>query len=222
MTLRRLAHPMLLAMLLGLILTMTPQQARAACAGPVPQAEGVAAASSVFVGRVVALTDLDRTATMDVVEVWKGPNLPRQVIVHGGGLDTAEALDADDRTYKVGLTYLVVPDNSAPPFFDSTCSATTAFSPAGAIPADLVDAVEGSQLRVYGASAGGPAWWLIPAIVLGAIVMLALVLGVARRSSGGSAPGSGRRRKLSKRRFSIEGTFGKSGLDTVERLRSEK
>lgn len=115
--------------------------AAASCPPAVDVATALGEATSVFVGEVASVEDQDRVATMDVLSVWKGPDLPEQVEVRGAPA-VGSPVGPDDRRFTVGKTYLVIPENTRRPFLASNCSAISAFSDTGvAIPAGYQEAV---------------------------------------------------------------------------------
>ncbi len=122
--------------------------AHAACSPPIDQIAAMQRADSVFVGQVIELTDSSRIATVQVIEIWKGPDLDALVTVNGS-LSGAPAVRVTDRTYLLGGTYLVVPFGSRSPFFDEACSATGLFVPRGGqIPLQFQDAVGATTARL--------------------------------------------------------------------------
>jgi hypothetical protein len=82
--------------------------AHAACTTQPDLVTAMQRADTVFIGRVAMVEDLNRLVTMDVVEVWKGRDLPAQVLV-SGAISGLPRVTADDRTYLPGQTYIVVP-----------------------------------------------------------------------------------------------------------------
>ena len=126
--------------------------------------------------------DSSRKATVQVLETWKGPDLPTEVSVNGS-FAGAPAIGPNDRTFTVGATYLLIPFGSRPPFFDEACSGTVLYVPAGGvIPARFHDAVGATNARlpdVPGAGdeatvGGGPTRLLIGGGVAGLFLLLLL------------------------------------------------
>ncbi len=156
-----------------------------------PLEESLAAADVVFVGRVVDRSNADRTAVMEVLEVWKGPTQPARVTVIGGPEELSQQT-AIDRTFLLGQIYLVVPANRQAPFQDSLCSATQLWStPTGSIPAELQDAV-GTEVPIVLLTDQSPelgdgrfsGWCGTLGMALIVIVFaLALIYGLRRMSS---------------------------------------
>jgi hypothetical protein len=166
--------------------------ALAACNTTVDQVVAVRQADSVFVGRVTELADFNRSATMAVLEIWKGPDLPASVVVNGS-FSGSPQVGANDRTYVLGATYLVVPFGNRAPFFDEACSGTGLYSPAGGlIPGQFHDAVGATTGRIPDIPAATTPGSDEPAgvspLVLGgagAVVLVLMVLVLRRRKRGG-------------------------------------
>jgi hypothetical protein len=116
------ARVLVVSVLVAASVALVPQPASASCAELPDLETAFAEAEVVFIGVVVDLTNNDRTAVMEVEEVWKGPQLPGVVTVNGGPTD-ASMFTSVDRTFGVG-TYIVFPVNSAPPFEDNACTLT--------------------------------------------------------------------------------------------------
>lgn len=97
----------------------------------------LADAQTVFVGTVVSVEYLDRVATFEVEEVWKGDVGPT-VVVNGGPsikeLEAGKAVGQDivtsvDRSYVVGSRYLVASHGSEDGvLLDNQCSVTQVYS----------------------------------------------------------------------------------------------
>ena len=108
--------------------------AAASCIPALPLEAQLAEAPLVFVGTVLSTANRDRVAQVAVEEIWKGPDLPDQVDVRGSRVGQQDnAVTSVDRTFRVGLRYLFVPDRVAdlvpgpdgPPVVeDSLCTAT--------------------------------------------------------------------------------------------------
>lgn len=97
--------------------------AHASCLAPPPIEEAYAAAETVFVGTVIDLDATQRHAIVEVIEVWKGPDLPVEVDVSGGPRD-ANQFTSVDRTFAPGETYVFFLNSQAPPFSDDSCTST--------------------------------------------------------------------------------------------------
>ncbi len=221
-------HFALLASLASALLAVASPPALGACGPPPPLHEELAGAEAAFVGRVDAVSDQGRTATMTVLEVWKGGDLPETVTVLGA---VHRGSGEVDRTYQVGRTYLVVPLNAAPPFDDSLCTATSLYRPTGAVPDELADAVGTTTVRTAtGTGApedtpGGPGL-LFGWAVIGMLALTAVGVGVGvrlrSRHRADSSQGTEPWHSPKKRWYSLDGAVGRSGLHTVRHLRSRK
>ena len=125
---------------LALVATAVVAPAGAALAqcGSALSTEGSLAQTEVaFVGRVIDRSNRDRTAVMEVLEVWKGSPLPPTVVVNGGPEDLDQHTSVD-RVFLLSQIYLVMPANNRAPFQDSLCSGSQLWSTAdGSIPAEL-------------------------------------------------------------------------------------
>lgn len=112
-----------IAAALALAVSLLPGTAAASCGEMPPIDEHLSAAQIVFVGTVVSLTNADRTALVDVHEVWSGAALPAQVTVHGG-MDDPQAMSSIDRTYSAGVRYLFAVTMQGDRMSDDACTAT--------------------------------------------------------------------------------------------------
>lgn len=100
----------------------SPLTASASCAAAPDVAAAVQQASIVFVGTVTAV-DQSQVATVDVQEIWKGPNVSDPT--------TIAATSVDSPTWKVGTRYLFFPSVDADgSFVDNGCSPTSVYQPA--------------------------------------------------------------------------------------------
>lgn len=180
------------------LMLLSSAPARAACSHVVDPAAEMADADSVFVGRVMAVSDFGRLATMEVLEIWKGSDLPSEVVVNGSS-SGSDQIGANDRTFIAGNTYVVVPLGSRSPFFDQACSGTHLYVPAGAIPSRFQDAIGTDLPRIPGTPAtegttsgdgsdGGSAFLLVGAVA-GAFLVLGLVVRRRRKRRGSADPG---------------------------------
>jgi hypothetical protein len=114
------------AAILGLAFALVPGSAAASCAEFPPLEAHLAQAEVVFVGTVSAVTDEQRTALIDVEEVWRETDLPAQVTVHGGLEDLA--FTSVDRTFETGTRYLFAASLNEGRLEDNACSATQAWT----------------------------------------------------------------------------------------------
>ena len=102
--------------------------ARASCAGPPSVKDQVATARLVFVGTVAFTSDNDRVARVRVESIWKGPDLPAYVYVHGSPVSGPFTATSVDRTYRLGERDLFVLFSDRQPFQDNNCSATQPYT----------------------------------------------------------------------------------------------
>lgn len=208
-----------IALVAGLVV-VPATTAHAQCGPSRTIEESLASVEVAFIGRVVDRSNRDRTAEMQVLEIWKGPRLPQLVTVNGGPKDLDQQTSID-RSFLLNQTYLVMPANDREPFQDSLCSGTQLWStPNGTIPEHLQEAA-GNEVPITFAPGdvpsqpsdeGGSLGGLVP--LLGALVLvLALVVGflrlrAKRRRSGGrrrqeGGPHDLSPTKLSRRRWSF-------------------
>jgi hypothetical protein len=163
LTARLVAIRVLTALFLAAaMIPLDATSALASCAEPPDLETAFADADVVFIGVVVELSNKDRTAVMEVEQVWKGPDLPEVVTVRGGPEDP-NVITSVDRTFERG-TYVVFPVNSAPPFEDNACTLTQRTTPAlDVINPSLTEPPEDSNepepvtTEVAGAAAEAPA-----------------------------------------------------------------
>jgi hypothetical protein len=100
--------------------------AAASCRPPIPIAQALRDSDSVFVGTVEGIAAGGRTATFAVGEVWRGPDLPANVVVQGGpGGNGATSID---RTWEAGGRYLVFASAAEGRLADNACSNTQLWS----------------------------------------------------------------------------------------------
>jgi hypothetical protein len=102
----------------------SPSVASADCFVQVAGAQAMTRAPIVFTGTVTATAG--NVATVDVQEIWKGPNLSDPVTVDGGSPDLE-----DHRGWRIGRRYLFFPNVDADGnLIDNGCSATSVYHPA--------------------------------------------------------------------------------------------
>lgn len=103
---------------------LAPAAASASCAMPIPIEEAIRSAEVVITGTVTATENDGRWASVEVHEIWKGPDLPAMVVVRGGpGPGVASSVD---RSFTAGARYLfVVSLDGQGGLSDNVCSATT-------------------------------------------------------------------------------------------------
>ena len=210
--------------LLAIVSVWAPPPAHAVCTTQPDLVTAMQRADTVFIGRVATVEDLNRVVTMDVREVWKGRDLPAQVVV-SGAISGLPRVTADDRTYLPGQTYIVVPLGSRSPYLDDACSGTRLFPPSGGnIPALYQDAIGTAVARFPGganiaepeAPGGGLNLALAGGGALALVVVSGIVLGWRKRrrpraeavagppSSQGARPTAGKKGKGKRTAFRPE------------------
>lgn len=112
--------------LVGAGIFLLPTQAIASCGIAPPVPEAIEQARHVFVGEVVELKNDQRTALVEVTDVWKG-DVPERVEVHGGmrlpqDPDTYTSVDS---TYELNKTYLFLPSEREEHYFRDICTRTS-------------------------------------------------------------------------------------------------
>jgi hypothetical protein len=139
---------LLLCVLVANVVLVGPAAPAAAeCPPPSTQENALTRANAVFVAEVISVENRGRTAEAQVLAVWKGRDLPERITLLGGSSDPT-VVDSDDRTYRVGVTYLVVSQGVRPPFNDNRCTATRPYNALpNQIPPNLRDAVGSDTAR---------------------------------------------------------------------------
>lgn len=159
-----------------------PSDTLGSCVMPPPIAEAVANGEIVFVGTVTATAERNLWATVAVEEVWKGPDLPAIVEVHGGqGGNTGSSVD---REFTAGK-YLFVPSGlEGQVVFDNACSSTRPWdeSLAALRPSNARPPLGGSPLEPAGFDLGSVVGPIGVALAV-AIVLLAVGLLARSRQS---------------------------------------
>jgi hypothetical protein len=158
--------------------------AQASCAGPPSVQEQMATARLVFVGTVVFTSDNDRVARVRVESIWKGPNLPAYVDVHGSPVSGSSTASSVDRTYRAGERDLFVLFSDREPFQDNSCSATQPYTAelSALAPADArlpAPATPGDQI----ANLLGQYW--LPIVIAILVVVVGAFAGFRRRFTAG-------------------------------------
>lgn len=129
----------------------------------------VTEAEIVFVGTVLDVENSRRTARMRIEEIWKGPELGEQVVVHGGPEDASAS--SVDRHWEPGARYLVFPRRDDGRLEDDVCSPTTPWEPQLAtFRPDDAGLVEAEPGRVI--SKARPTEW-----VFGGVAAVVLLIG---------------------------------------------
>lgn len=116
--------------------------ALASCMMPPALDVAIGEANTVFVGTVTGVANHDRTATVLVEEIWKGPQLGPLVQVIGGSEDET-MITSVDRMYRAGTRYLFVLHAENGRLSDNACSSTQEWSAA-------VAAVRPASIRTPG------------------------------------------------------------------------
>jgi hypothetical protein len=94
---------------------------------PPPIEEAVKSAEILFVGTVAQTTNRNSWASVEVREVWRGPDQPQAVVVRGG--PAGNAATSVDRVFEAGVTYLFFPYADAElGLADNSCTSTTAWT----------------------------------------------------------------------------------------------
>jgi hypothetical protein len=172
----------LLAVTAALIAAALPGTAAASCVVPQPLAESVRAADVVIVGTVGATENQGRWATINVEEIWKGPDLPPTAVVRAG--PAGDTFSSVDRTFDAGVRYLFLLGRDAQGgLTDNACSLTTPWEVglAALRPADFraPTAIDDPD---DAADAGDAAALVVPAIV--ALLVAAALLGIGLLARG--------------------------------------
>ena len=121
------ASLLLSVLALGALASRPPAALGLSCIQPAPVPEAVAQAEIAFVGTVTGVANEGRWATVSVEEIWRGPDMPPVVEVHGGGPNPSDSLA--DRTFTVGTRYLFFPFVDQGVLTDNICSSTAEFTP---------------------------------------------------------------------------------------------
>ena len=152
---------------------------------------GIAAAPTVFTGTVRALGNKGRQATVEVIRVWKGGNLPRRVEVQGTIATQDKVVTALDRLYARDRTYLFLPTAGVSPRFrENRCSTTRELTAelAAKSPADGGAVPEGEGVPL---SDKGLGRFLPLMIGVPTFVVLLTLLALARRRTARPVPSPG-------------------------------
>jgi len=115
-----------LPVLVVLALLGSPARALASCLQPPPIEAAVNSAEILFVGTVTATSNRDSWATVQIEEIWKGPDQPASVLVKGG--PGGNAATSVDRTFQVGVKYVFFPYLDGATLADNACTSTTPWS----------------------------------------------------------------------------------------------
>jgi hypothetical protein len=123
--------------------------AQASCAAPPSVRDQAASSPLVFVGTVTFTSDNDRVARVKVESIWRGPELPAYVDVHGSPVSGLSAASSVDRKYSAGTRYLFVLFSANQPLQDNSCSATQVYTTevAALAPADARSPAPGTAIE---------------------------------------------------------------------------
>ena len=154
----------------------------------------IEAAPTVFTGTVRVLGNKGRTATVDVIRVWKGGTLPKRVQVSGTIATQAKVVTALDRLYARDATYLFLPTSgSSPRFIENRCSATRPLTSelAAKAPGDGGTAPVGQGVPLPRAGLGkfAPLMVAVPAFLLLALLQVGARRKARRRRPARSSTG---------------------------------
>ncbi|HSL97300.1 MAG TPA: hypothetical protein VK831_01890 [Candidatus Deferrimicrobiaceae bacterium] len=180
----RLLSALVVATLATLVGLAAADPVRASCAAPPaiapPSFDDV---DVVLVGTVLATAEAGRWASVVVHEVWRGPDLPEELLVKGG--DGGNMWTSIDRTYEVGVRYLFALTNGdGGALRDNACSATTEWTDdlTTLRPADARTPTGEASADVAGIDLGG----IVPVILVVAVVA-AVLLGAGLVARGREA-----------------------------------
>ena len=162
----------------GFILA-APGAVLADCMAPPPIEESVETAEIVFVGTVVETSSNNTWASVSVEEIWRGPDLGKNVVVKGGpGGDTMTSVD---RFFEAGVKYLFLPyvDQEQGGLADNSCTNTQPFmiDMAKLRPADARVPIE----EAAAASQGIDLDALLPFALVGVVFVALLGIGLIAR-----------------------------------------
>ena len=174
------------ALSLGAALAVIGAEARPAaaqvdlgCPPPAEIGDAIDQVASVFTGTVRTLGNQGRTATVEVIRVWKGASVPKRVEVQGTIATQAKVSTALDRLYARDRTYLFLPTaGGSPRFRENRCSATRLLTAelAAVAPAGGGEAPQGEGVAIPGGGLGrfAPLMLGLPGFFgLGALLLLA-------------------------------------------------
>lgn len=124
---RRLALLPALAALAVLGTLAAPSATLASCVQPPSIQDAARSAEIVFVGTVVETANRNTWATVQVEEIWRGPDQPTTIVIRGG--PGGNAASSVDRTFEVGVRYLFFPyADETGGLADNSCTSTTQWS----------------------------------------------------------------------------------------------
>lgn len=169
-----------------LVLATTAGPALADCQPALPLEKAIESSEVVFVGTVTSVEGKSSWATVEVTEVWRGPDLEKTVQIRGSV--PAGEFGEDDRVLDAGAAYLFVPWIVDGAFVESICTATAPWTPEFERfrPLDARSPIGGSATGP--GSTAGPFDWLAPwigpvaaALGLGAVALAVAFVAARRR-----------------------------------------
>lgn len=170
----------LIVLFLGFVLAIAGPVAAADCEDQPDLETALRLADSVFVARVISVSDGGAAAIAAVEAVWKGPDLEETVNLDGG--DINDRTSGRTRIHLVGQRYIVVAAWTRQAFNDDMCTATRLHSgSATEIPAPFQSALGTDEARMPlapepVATAGeGPSLRSVTLIALGLILAIVLI-----------------------------------------------
>ena len=169
-----------LAATAALAFVLPPSAALADCMMPAPVEQAVQTAEIVFVGTVAETSNHNSWASVQVEDVWRGPDQPVAVIVKGG--PAGNMATSVDRFFEVGTKYLFFPFvDPEVGLADNSCTSTVQWSAdlAQLRPADARQPIGATETEA-GFDVGGLIAPLGVAILVGGVLLLAGLLARGR------------------------------------------
>lgn len=165
------------------VFIVTAGPASASCLMPPPLKEAIAQSPVVFVGEVLKSSNSDRTATVQVIEIWKG-SVPEGTVEVLGGPEADNTATSVDRTFEAGVTYLFVLYQGMKDgrFQDNSCSSTRPYK-------DHYDSLRPASAQVLSPNSGGRdvaqgvAFPIVPVVLVVLLLVAGLVILISRRSA---------------------------------------
>jgi hypothetical protein len=173
---------MVALLILGVAFGYQAPAVAATCDTPANFNEALERADSVFVARVISVSDGGVSAVAAVEAVWKGPDLEDTVNLDGG--DSSDKVSGLTRTHSVGQRLLVVAAWSRRVFNDDGCTATRPFTGSATdIPVPMQAALGTDQARVPIAAESVEAGsegseFPVRSVALGGLVLVLILVGI--------------------------------------------
>jgi hypothetical protein len=214
---------LLVLAILSLLLVWPAVLVRAECASPPSLEAALEDAPGAFIGEVSeARFDSDQ-ATIRVLWIWKGRDLPEEIVVQTP-IEVTSSGESSFR-FRGGATYVVLMQDDVAPFTVDECSGTRIYRADGeAIPSDLQVAAgaamghrPGDTNAGVSGNAKGAGYWPLVVLVTGLAGLVAIGSYRLRRRSVAIKGGRHRVRRLGG--FSSR---GRSGGSQLGRLRSRR